>query len=164
MTKLCSHCHQPLPELRAGVRLSPLKAHIFDVVKRADSNGITIEDINTICFDGRASAVNVRNHIHQINDALAGTDFEIRGGAPGMVGYFHIVKRHWNAVPRPSPKRHSLQQGYEFSLNGRKTFRVACAAKPSSWSGTPPGRMTQACIAQPATAIADGCQKRLPIF
>jgi len=80
-----------LPELRAGVRLSPLKAHIFDVIKRADSNGITIADINTICFDGRASAVNVRNHIHQINDALAGTDLEIRGGAPGMVGYFHIV-------------------------------------------------------------------------
>ena len=77
MTKLCSHCHQPLPELRAGVRLSPLKAHIFDVIKRADLNGITIEDINAICFDGRASAVNVRNHIHQINDALAGTDFEI---------------------------------------------------------------------------------------
>ena len=99
MTKLCSHCHQPLPELRAGVRLSPLKAHIFDVVKRADSNGITIEDINAICFDGRTSAVNVRNHIHQINDALAGTDFEIRGGAPGMVGYFHLVKRHWSAVP-----------------------------------------------------------------
>ena len=62
-------------------------------------NGITIEDINANCFDGRASAVNVRNHIHQINDALAGTDFEIRGGAPGMVGYFHIVKRHWSAVP-----------------------------------------------------------------
>ena len=98
VTKLCSHCQQPLPELRVGVRLSPLKAHIFDVVKRAGSNGITIEDINTICFDGRASAVNVRNHIHQINDALAGTDFEIRGGAPGMVGYFHIVKRHWSVV------------------------------------------------------------------
>lgn len=91
-------CRQP-QELRTGVRLSPLKAHIFDVVEHAGSNGITIEDINTICLDGRASAVNVRNHIHQINDAPAGTDFEIRGGAPGMVGYFHIVKRHWSAVP-----------------------------------------------------------------
>ena len=50
------------------------KAHIFNVVKRADSTGITIEDINAICFDGRASAVNVRNHIHQINDALYGWD------------------------------------------------------------------------------------------
>jgi hypothetical protein len=99
MTKVCSHCHQPLPELRAGVRLSPLKARIFDAIKRAGANGITIEDINRICFDGRATAVNIRTHIHQINDALAGTDFEIRGGAPGMVGYFHIVKRHWSAVP-----------------------------------------------------------------
>ena len=62
MTKLCSHCHQPLPELRAGVRLSPLKAHIFDVVKRADSNGITIEDINAIRFDGRASAERPQSH------------------------------------------------------------------------------------------------------
>jgi hypothetical protein len=88
---LCPHCHQPVPELRAGVRLSPLKAHIFDVIKRADSNGIIIEDINTICFDGRATAVNIRTHIHQINDALAGTDFQIRK-ASGMVGFFHIVK------------------------------------------------------------------------
>jgi hypothetical protein len=99
MTKLCPHCRQPVPEWREGVRLTRLKARIFDVIKRADRNGIRIEDINAICFDGKATAVNVRNHIHQINDALAGTDFEIRGGAPGMVGYFHIVKRHWNAVP-----------------------------------------------------------------
>ena len=94
----CPHCDQPLPESRAGVRLSPLKARMFDVIKRADSNGITIEDINAICFDGRATAVNVRTHIHQINDALAGTDFQIRGKASGMVGHFHIVKRRW-AVP-----------------------------------------------------------------
>ena len=97
-TKLCTHCHQPLPEWRAGVRLSPLKAHIFYVIKRADRNGVTIEDINAICFDGRATAANVRNHIHQINDALAGTDLEIRGKASGMVGCFHIVKRRWETV------------------------------------------------------------------
>jgi hypothetical protein len=88
-----------MPEVRAGVRLSKLKAHIFDVVKRADSNGITIEDINAICFDGKAKAVNIRTHIHQINDSLAGTDFEIRGGEPGMLGYYHIVKRRGSAVP-----------------------------------------------------------------
>jgi hypothetical protein len=96
--KLCPHCHQPVPECRAGVRLSPLKAHIFDVIKRAGFNGIPIEDINAICFDGRATAVNVRTHIHQINDALAGTDFQIRGKASGMVGFFHISKRHWEDV------------------------------------------------------------------
>ena len=59
MTKLCPHCRQPLPEWREGVRLSPLKAHIFDVIKRADSNGVTFEDINAICFDGRSNSVNV---------------------------------------------------------------------------------------------------------
>ena len=83
---------------RGGSAVAAQGAHLRrDQTRRFD--GITIEDINAICFDGRASAVNVRNHIHQINDALAGTDFEIRGGAPGMVGYFHIVKRHWSAVP-----------------------------------------------------------------
>jgi hypothetical protein len=95
MTKLCPHCRQPLPEWREGVRLSPLKAHIFDVIKRADSNGVTFEDINAICFDGRSNSVNVRNHVYQINEALAGTDFQIRGKASGMVGFFHVVKRRW---------------------------------------------------------------------
>jgi hypothetical protein len=99
MRKLCSHCHQPLPEVRAGVRLSPLKAHIFDVIKRADSNGITIEEINGICFDGRTNGVNIRNHVAQINDALAGTDVEIRGRTPGFAGQYHIVKRRWTAAP-----------------------------------------------------------------
>ena len=99
MTKLCSHCHQPLPELRAGVRLSPLKAHIFDVVKRADfeRHHDRGHQRDLLRRPGKRRQ-RPRSH-HQINDALAGTDFEIRGGAPGMVGYFHIVKRHWSAVP-----------------------------------------------------------------
>ena len=97
MTKCCPHCHQPMPEWRAGVRLSPLKAHIFDVIKRADCEGVSIETINALCFDGCSTAVNVRTHIHQINDALAGTDIQIRGGSAGMVGFFHIVKQRGTA-------------------------------------------------------------------
>ena len=84
---------------RGGSAVAAQGAHLRRGQSALIQNSITIEDINGICFDGRASAVNVRNHIHQINDALAGTDFEIRGGEPGMVGYFHIVKRHWSAVP-----------------------------------------------------------------
>ena len=98
MSKLCPHCRQPLPESREGVRLSPLKAHIFDVIKRADREGIAVETINALCFDGCSTAVNIRTHIYQINDALAGTDLEIRGKASGMVGFFHIVKRRWEDV------------------------------------------------------------------
>ena len=80
-------------EWRAGVRLSPLKAHIFDVIQRAGADGIMIEDINAICFDGRSTNVNVRTHIHQINDALAETDLQIYGGGnTGLVGFFRIRK------------------------------------------------------------------------
>lgn len=93
MAKLCPHCHQPMPEERAGARLSPLKAHIFDVVKRAACEGVSIETINALCFDGCSTAVNIRTHIFQINDALAGTDLQITGKAEGMFGFFHIVKR-----------------------------------------------------------------------
>lgn len=32
---ICPHCKQEMREERAGVRLPPLKAHIFDVIRRA---------------------------------------------------------------------------------------------------------------------------------
>jgi hypothetical protein len=90
---LCPHCQQPMPQWRAGVRLSPLKARIFDAIKRAGADGIRIEDINAICFDGLSTNVNVRTHIHQINDALAETDIQIYGGGnTGLVGFFRIRK------------------------------------------------------------------------
>ena len=92
MTKLCSHCHQPLPEMRAGVRLSALKARIFDAIERAGSNGITIEDINAICFDGQASAVNVRNHIHQINGGEAESAV-LDLASEGLGGEPHVAVR-----------------------------------------------------------------------
>jgi len=89
--KQCPHCHQQMPEWRAGVKLSSLKARIFDVIKRADYEGVSLETINSICFDGCSSAVNIRNHIRQINDVLVETDLKITGKASGMVGFFHIV-------------------------------------------------------------------------
>jgi hypothetical protein len=88
--KLCSCCHQPLPEIRAGVRLSPLKAHIFDAIKRAGVDGIPLEVVNTLVFDGRTTAVNVRNHVHQINDALAGSGLQLSGQDPR--GFYRIVR------------------------------------------------------------------------
>lgn len=82
-----------MPQWRAGVRLSPLKARIFDAITRAGADGIRIEDINAICFDGLSTNVNVRTHIHQINDALAETDIQIYGGGnTGLVGFFRIRK------------------------------------------------------------------------
>lgn len=82
-----------MPHWREGIKLSPLKARIFDVIQRAGIDGIMIEDINAICFDGLSTNVNVRTHIHQINDALAETDIQIYGGGnTGLVGFFRIRK------------------------------------------------------------------------
>ena len=90
----CPHCRQPISHCRGGVRLSPLKAHIFDVVERAGPAGIMIADINAICFDGNASHANVRSHILQINDTLAETNLHISGGgSTGCKGFFRIRKQ-----------------------------------------------------------------------
>ena len=91
--KQCPHCHQPLPERRAGVRLSRLKAHIFDVIKRSDREGVPLDVINTLCFDGNSTAANIRVHINQINDLLWDSGLFISGRAVGMKGLFHLVKR-----------------------------------------------------------------------
>ena len=94
MAKRCPHCHQTMPESRAGVRLSPLKAHIFDVITRAGEHGVTIETINALCFDGRSTTANVRAHIYQINDAMAGTELQISGGGnTGFLGFFRIIEQ-----------------------------------------------------------------------
>lgn len=95
---LCPHCRQRLPEIREGVRLSPLKARIFDAIKRARYEGITVEDINAICYDGRAQPVTIRAHIFQINECLADTSVQIKGSEPGVMGFYHLVRRPVRAV------------------------------------------------------------------
>ena len=85
----CPCCQQLLLDRRAGVRLSSLKAHIFDVIQRAGPDGVTIEDVNAIVFDGDSTAVNIRTHIGQINDALTETDIRIRGDNPW--GFYRIA-------------------------------------------------------------------------
>ena len=90
--KVCTYCQQPLPEIRAGVRLSPLKSRIFDIVRRAGPDGVAIEIINALCFDGRSTAKNVKTHVSQINDALAGSNLRLYGGNPR--GFYRIVRTH----------------------------------------------------------------------
>ena len=66
-TTFCPHCHQPIAETRAGIRLPWRKVQIFDVIRRSGRYGIRVEYINQLCFDGVANAVTIRNHIKQIN-------------------------------------------------------------------------------------------------
>jgi hypothetical protein len=89
-TAFCPTCHRPMPpETRAGVRLTPLKARIFDVIRRAGVDGISAVDINAIVFDRRASLDTVKAHVWQINELLDETGIAIRGGG----GSFRIVER-----------------------------------------------------------------------
>jgi len=106
-TVFCPTCHRPMPpETRAGVRLTPLKARIFDVVRRAGVDGISGADINAIIFGGRASLDTVKAHVWQINDLLEETGIAIRGDG----GSFRIVERmmprhlHTRSKIRAHPK------------------------------------------------------------
>jgi len=76
----CQLCGQRLPETRMGVKLTALKARIFDAVRRAGRMGIDGDELFKLAFEGRETKRSVlRNHISQLNDLLAGTDVVIRG-------------------------------------------------------------------------------------
>jgi hypothetical protein len=74
--------------------LPPTKRRIFDCINRTGTDGILLQDINAVIFNGEANLVTIRNHIRQINGRLAaaGTGAKIDGlSAPK--GYYRIVRR-----------------------------------------------------------------------
>jgi hypothetical protein len=76
--------------MREGVYLPPKKAGIFDTI--AHNPGISAERIIAKCFDGKATANTVRQHVYQINGMLAGTDIQISGDGIGARGSYRIVR------------------------------------------------------------------------
>jgi len=74
----CPTCGQALSEERGGVRLTPLKARIFDVIKRAGPDGIESDDLFAMIFAERnVVRATLRAHIWQINDILSDTGLRI---------------------------------------------------------------------------------------
>lgn len=71
----CHYCGQPLPEVRLGVRLGPVKARLFDLIQRSGDDGITSPDLCDILGIARET---VKAHVFQINEQLAGTDYQIK--------------------------------------------------------------------------------------
>ncbi|MGO9049407.1 MAG: hypothetical protein ACLP19_27200 [Xanthobacteraceae bacterium] len=87
-TRCCAYCGATLPETRLGVRLTSIKAHIFDLVQRGGADGVPREDLYAIIADGlRETAPRdaenvahiVRNHILQINELIADEGYRIEG-------------------------------------------------------------------------------------
>jgi hypothetical protein len=75
----CPACGGPMREVRLGVRLTPLKAAIFDAIKRAGPEGISRDDLMAKEFsEGAKHPWTLKSHICQINDSLVATDYRIR--------------------------------------------------------------------------------------
>jgi hypothetical protein len=77
----CHYCGQALPETRLGVRLTPLKARIFDLIQRGGDDGITSADLFNIVFsDGGHSRETLKAHVYQINELIENEGYRITNG------------------------------------------------------------------------------------
>jgi hypothetical protein len=80
---ICESCGQSLPFFRIGVRLTPLKARIFDLIEQAGPAGIDGDDLFAIAFAGRnAARSTLKEHVWQINNVIEDIGYRIvgRGG------------------------------------------------------------------------------------
>jgi hypothetical protein len=74
-----------MPEIRLGVRLPPLKAAIFDVIKCRGKHRVTQQELQGI-FE-LPSLVTVRAHIWGINQLIEDVGWRIKGGSKRNPGY-----------------------------------------------------------------------------
>ena len=65
--------------MRAGVRMPPLKAMIFDAIKAAGDVGINSQELLGRVFEGRRPLREntIKAHVWQLNDLLEATRFII---------------------------------------------------------------------------------------
>ena len=85
--KICSCCGQPLAEYRLGIRLTPLKARIFDAIKRRGSERIQAREIG--------NPITVKSHVWQINDLLEETDITPDQITDYKVNYHRTFLQRW---------------------------------------------------------------------
>ena len=89
MPRVCQHCGRPLPEVRLGIQLTPLKARIFDLIRRAGPDGIGGDELHAIAFaDREVSPTTLKAHVWQINDLITDVGHRIHGGG----GRYRLVR------------------------------------------------------------------------
>jgi hypothetical protein len=80
LPRRCPYCNQLLPDIRLGVRLTPLKARIFDLIQRGGRDGIDRVDLFDIVFGGTGQCrETLKAHIFQINEAIEDSGYKIVG-------------------------------------------------------------------------------------
>ena len=82
-TAVCPTCGTALPT-RFGAILTPMKARMLDYIADLnDTGGADIEAMAWVFYPGESkkkASARIRNHIGQINDRLAATDFKVING------------------------------------------------------------------------------------
>ena len=74
---ICPTCKQPVHDVRLGVRMTPTKVRLFDLVRMAGEEGCTAERINEKIWDGKSTPTNVKSHVYQINEMIEETEYKI---------------------------------------------------------------------------------------
>ncbi len=91
-SRLCPYCNQALPEVRLGVRLTPLKARLFDLVQRGGEDGIPGNDLRDILWpDEQLSVKTLAVHVNQINELIEDEGYRIKGSM-SRPSVFRLVK------------------------------------------------------------------------
>ena len=90
----CDNCGQALPEIRLGVRLTPFKARLFDLVKGGGINGIHSDDLYSLLYpEGGGSRHTLKSHVWQINELIADEGYRIEGAMVCSIGSSTSRKR-----------------------------------------------------------------------
>lgn len=79
---ICPTCNRPLPDIRLGIELTPLKARMFDLIKSSGDNGCTVQRMNDKIWDGNSNRSNIKSHIFQLNEMLSDTEYVITQTTP----------------------------------------------------------------------------------
>lgn len=74
---VCPTCHQHIAVERLGVAMSPLKARLFDHIRRAGDAGVSVHELVDDLWRGKISRNCASQHVKQLDDLLAETSFEI---------------------------------------------------------------------------------------
>ena len=99
----CPHCGQRMQPVRAGARLTPMKAKLFDAIARCTEHGITSDGlIERLALDLTTNSI--RAHVWQINNA-----FERQGLATRIISRDH----RWKIVPtKDNRSPHERSKGF----------------------------------------------------
>jgi hypothetical protein len=126
---VCQCCGQPIRQVeRLGIRMSPMKAKIFDMVKAAGDRGIDGESLHIRLYCGRDKKPQyhaIHINIFQLNELLDATPYRISS----IEGSYRMVLRsEW---VRPTNRKNCVVCNRLFIQKPhrhRKTCSALCAS------------------------------------